>query len=149
MQPYITLSKWSFIYLNLHLLYLTNHWSLLWIFILIFFLFFISQILVRHRVSYVYSYCSNPPANTLDCISGCTGSMVMIANCTESNSAENWADFEGETIFDIKNSTSSPINFRSVLWIYILCNQNSGFSIYFKYGKMIFNYNIQTEFFLE
>lgn len=81
----------------------------------IFFLFFISQILVRHRVSYVYSYCSNPPANTLDCISGCTGSMVMIANCTESNSAENWADFEGETIFDIKNSTSSPINFRSVL----------------------------------
>uniref|UniRef100_K1QP38 Fibropellin-1 n=1 Tax=Magallana gigas TaxID=29159 RepID=K1QP38_MAGGI len=29
-------------------------------------------ILVRHRLTYVYSYCSNPQNNTLECISGCT-----------------------------------------------------------------------------
>lgn len=80
---------------------------------LLFRVFFI-QILVRHRVTYVNSYCSNPPTNTLDCINGCTGSVVTNANCTESNLAENQADIEGETIFDIRNSTSSPLGLRLV-----------------------------------
>lgn len=86
-----------------------------WIFIINFFLHFVFfQILVRHRLTYVYSYCSNPQNNTLECISGCTGSVVTNANCTESNSAENWADFEGETIFDIRHATSSHLGFRFV-----------------------------------
>lgn len=97
--------------------------------------YLITQIAVYHRVSYVFSYCSTPPINTLECIGGCAGSVEMHANCTESNSIENWADFEGETIFDIRNSTSIRIDLRSVLWIYISCN--SDFSISFKYGKMI------------
>lgn len=71
-----------------------------------------TQILVRHLFSYVYSYCSNPQTNTLDCIDGCTGSVILNANCTESNSAENWANFEGETIFDTRNSTPSPLSLR-------------------------------------
>lgn len=86
-----------------------------WIFIINFFLHFLFfQILVRHRLTYVYSYCSNPQNNTLECISGCTGSVVTNANCTESNSAENWADFEGETIFDIRHATSSHLGLRFV-----------------------------------
>nr|XP_034311989.1 fibropellin-1-like isoform X4 [Crassostrea gigas] len=71
-----------------------------------------SQILVSHRVSYVFSYCSSPQSITLNCFNGCTGSVVMHANCTESNSIDNWADFLGETVFDINNSTSAPIDLR-------------------------------------
>lgn len=89
----------------------SRHW--LEFYYKVFFLIFV-QILVRHLFSYVYSYCSNPPTNTLDCIDGCTGSVILNANCTESNSAENWADIEGETIFDIRNSTSSPLGLRLV-----------------------------------
>uniref|UniRef100_K1PWB0 Fibropellin-1 n=1 Tax=Magallana gigas TaxID=29159 RepID=K1PWB0_MAGGI len=70
------------------------------------------KILVSHRVSYVFSSCSSPPINTLQCFNGCTGSVVMHANCTESNSIDNWADFLGETIFDINNLTSAPIDLR-------------------------------------
>lgn len=100
-----------------------DHRLLVWINIclLFFFIFQISQILVRHRVSYVYSHCSNPLTNinTLGCFGGCTGSVVMHANCTESNSIDNWADFLGETIFDIKSSTpsSTPIDLRLVIHV--------------------------------
>lgn len=86
-----------------------------WIFIINFFLHFLFfQILVRHRLTYVYSDCSNPQNNTVECISGCTGIVITNANCTESNLAENWADFEGETIFDIRHATSSHLGLRFV-----------------------------------
>ncbi|XP_065940012.1 protein crumbs-like isoform X2 [Magallana gigas] len=77
-----------------------------------------TQILVSHRVSYVFSYCSNPETATLQCFSGCTGSVIMNANCTESNSTENWADFEGVTKFDITNQTTFVfLRFFSSAWM--------------------------------
>lgn len=69
-----------------------------------------TEILISHRVSYVYSYCSNDERNdTLQCISGCSGSVILAAYCTRNSSSENWADFEGVTTFDIADPTSTTL----------------------------------------
>lgn len=84
-------------------------------------------ILVSHRVSYVYIHCSNPETNALQCFNGCTGSVIMNANCTESNSTENWADLEGITKFDITNQTSTSVvlRFYSSAWISLVHSSGS------------------------
>lgn len=86
---------------------------------------YLPQILISHRISYVNSYCS--PAertHTLQCISGCSGSVILAANCTRNSSSENWADFEGVTTFDITDPTPTTLElmFVFVVFAFSQCN---------------------------
>uniref|UniRef100_K1QDF4 Beta-1,3-galactosyl-O-glycosyl-glycoprotein beta-1,6-N-acetylglucosaminyltransferase 4 n=1 Tax=Magallana gigas TaxID=29159 RepID=K1QDF4_MAGGI len=68
----------------------------------------IGQIIINHRVFYVYTHCPGPQRDTLNCVSGCTGSVTMEGYCKDSSFTEDWADLEGVTRFDI-NSTSTSV----------------------------------------
>nr|XP_022321788.1 uncharacterized protein LOC111123603 [Crassostrea virginica] len=89
-----------------------------------------SQIIVHHRLSYVYSHCSNNSVNnTLNCISGCSNSATMIGYCTDSDASENWMDSEGITRFDITDPTSQilALGFTGGGWISLIEPSPAGY----------------------
>lgn len=71
--------------------------------------FYLLQIIINHRVFYVYTHCPGPQRDTLNCVSGCTGSVTMEGYCKDSSFTEDWADLEGVTRFDISSTSTSVI----------------------------------------